>query len=157
MIAISRFQKMFSSCFPSLSPLRFFCVELCWIAFETLQTETGKKLKRNCSCSIQFSFLKLSEKLRTLKTLYVEKLLNFLSHKKEKKSNECTLVCLKHFLRLPLSTTFRTKCFPHKFSCNIHKRNKLKKISGFFFSSAGFSFLLGGKIEKCKKKRIKCF
>ena len=84
MIAISRFLKCFLLASLHFPP-SFFCVELCWIAFETLQTETGKKLKRNCSCSIQFSFLKLSEKLRTLKTLYVEELLIFLSHKKERK------------------------------------------------------------------------
>lgn len=46
MIAISRFHS-----------LSFF-VELCWIAFKTLQTETGKKLKRNCNCCIQFSSLR---------------------------------------------------------------------------------------------------
>jgi len=48
-------------------------------------------------------------------------------------------VSLEHFLRLPLSPTFRTKCFLHKFSAS--EGNKLKKISDIFLSSAGLPLL----------------
>lgn len=50
-------------------------------------------------------------------------------------------MCLKRFLLLPLSTTFRTKCFSHKFSVATFTReiNWKRSLAFFFFSRAGFS------------------
>lgn len=129
------------SCFPRAK--ENISLELCWIAFETLQTETGKKLKRNCNCSIQFSFLKTVTKiaLRTLYAIVCWEIIKFsFYHTRKKKRVTNAHWCVWSFLLLPLSTAFRTKCFLINSVANIHKRNKLKKISGIFLL-AGFSVL----------------
>lgn len=83
--------------------------------------------------------------------LCVEKLLNSLSQASGRKTKR-TPVCLKH-LPLPLSTTFRTKCFSHKLEAKS-LRNKLKKISGIFFLVQVFPYCSGRTAAMCKMREM---